>query len=92
MEKALIVFAIIIGMAIFIGILWRVMMDEPKTIHLEKVIRVCINRRYYASEINYHLGNGWKVKYPPVLVTRDIGEDYMEYVIYKDEPIKKGES
>lgn len=82
---------VVICVAVLVGVMIHWMNADSKTEHLEMVIRIFGNREYYASEINYYLSKGWKVKFQSEPVIREYGDVYIEYVIYKDEPIKKGE-
>lgn len=86
------VIIMLLSVIVLVGVMIHWMNADSKTEHYEKVIRIFGNREYYASEINHYLNNGWKVKFQSEPMVREYGEDYIEYVIYKDEPIKKGDN
>lgn len=85
------VIVVVLSVIVLIGVMIHWMNADSKTERIERVIRVFGNREYYASEINLYLNKGWKVKFQSEPMIREYGEDYIEYVIYKDEPTKKGD-
>lgn len=82
---------VVICVAVLVGVMIHWMKQDNNMVHTEMVIRVYANREFYAGEVNYWLARGWKVKFQSEPMIRESGQEYIEYVLYKDEPIKKGD-
>lgn len=83
---------VVLSVIVLVCVLIQYMKQDDSMIHTEMVIRVYANREFYAGEVNYYLVRGWKVKFQSEPMIRESGQEYIEYVLYKDAPLKKGEN
>ena len=83
---------VVICVAVLVSVMIHWMKQDNNMVHTEMVIRVYANREFYAGEVNYWLARGWKVKFQSEPMIREKGEEYIEYVLYKDESKKGGEN
>lgn len=86
------VIVVVLSVIVLVGVMIHYLRQDNNMIRTEMVIRVYANREFYASEVNHYLTRGWRVKFQSEPMIRESGQEYIEYVLYKDEPIKKGES
>lgn len=82
---------VVICVAVLVGVMIHWMNQDKNVIHYERVIRTYSYHDVNVSTMNYWLAHDWKVKYQSQPLISKEGREYIEYIIYKDEPFKKGD-